>query len=161
MPDYKIRKLNKEDVKDVGKIFDLYWSGSFRERLTERLRDYVNKSKDSVEQGLKYFVAEKDKEIVGVAAFRKVQGHMIGYTTTKNPVEFYIIAVKYKGKGIGTALRAKRIEEAKKLGYTEAVLFSSETHNDSWKFHDNSDFKRVDDAIAPNGEDGKIWRMIF
>jgi L-amino acid N-acyltransferase YncA len=156
-----IRELQKKDIPEVENIYDLYWSGNFRENLSKKLKEYIENSPETIEQGFKYFVVEENGEIVGVAAFRKVMGHMVGYTTTNNPVEFYISAVKYKRKGIGTVLREKRREEAKKLGYTEAVFFSANTHKDSWVFHDASDFKCVDDAIAPNGEEGKIWRMIF
>lgn len=156
-----IRKLQEKDIPEVESIYDLYWSDRFKQNLSRKLKDYVANSQESIEQGFNYFVAEENNEVIGVAGFRRVKSHMIKYTTTKNPVEFYILAVKNKGKGIGSALRQKRIEEAKKLGYTEAIFFSSENHKDSWVFHDKSDFKQVGDTTAPNGEPGKIWRMVF
>lgn len=83
------------------------------------------------------------------------------YASTEKVIEFYVAAVKCQGKGIGTALRTRRIEDAQKQGYTEAVFFSGETHKDSWTFHDSSDFKRVSPATAPNGEEGYIWTMLL
>mgnify|MGYP003395106887 CR=1 FL=1 len=111
-----IRELEKKDVSEIESIYDLYWSGNFRKNLSKRLQQYVEHSSETIEQDFHYFIAEENNEVVGVSAFRKVLGHMIGYTSTNKPAEFYISAVKYKGKGIGTALRSKRIEEAKKLG---------------------------------------------
>ena len=156
-----IRELKKEDVPKVEQIFDLYWSGEFREHLSKRLKDFIESSPDSARQEFKYFVAEENGEVLGVGALRKAPEHMSQYVKTSTPVEFYVLAVKSKGNGVGSALRARRIEEARKLGYTEAVFFSGDTHKDSWKFHDNSDFERVGNATAPNGELGQIWRMLL
>lgn len=156
-----IRDLQEKDISEVEAIFDLYWSGFFRNNLSSKLRKYIEKDSDLESQKFKFVVVEDDGEVVGVAAFRKVQTNMVEYTTTSNPVEFYVSAVKYKGKGIGTFLRKERIEEAKKLGYTEAVFFSAEDHKDSWNFHDSADFKRIADSVAPDGERGKVWGMML
>lgn len=156
-----IRELKREDSQEVENIFDLYWSDSFRGCLSKKLRDFVDQSPDSVRQRLRVVVAEENGEVVGVAALRRAPEYMRMYSTTDNPAEFYVVAVKEQGRGIGKALRTNRVEEARRLGYTEIVLFSGETHQDSWSFHDNSDFKRVGHATAPNGELGQIWRMVF
>jgi L-amino acid N-acyltransferase YncA len=161
MSNFKIRELKKEDAGDVEKIYDLYWSGEFRKHLSERLKDFLNHSDDSIEQGFNYFIAEKDKEIVGIAAFRKLPERMKKYVKTDKPAEFYVLAVKYKNQGIGKALRAERIEKAKKLGFTEAIFFSGEKHKDAWISHDKSGFKRIGAEVAPDGEAGQIWQMIF
>lgn len=155
------RELMKDDIVAVEAIYDLYWHNDFRERLSQRLNDFVNKTEDCINQDFKYFVAERGGEVVGVAVIRKLPEHMKTYATTNNPAEFYVIAVKYKNQGIGKVLRDTRIEEAKKSGYTEVLFFSGETHTDSWVFHDNSEFKRVGETVAPNGEKGYIWQMIF
>lgn len=155
-----IRELKREDAKNVGGIFDLYWSGDFRQNLSKRLNEFVNQTPDSIRQGFKYFVAEENGEVVGVAAFRKLPDHMKQYAQTEKPAEFYVSAVKQKDEGIGTALRVARIEEAKKIGYTEVLFFSGETHKDSWDFHDEG-FERAGIAIAPNGEAGYVWRTVL
>ena len=156
-----IRELKDKDVPEVENIYDLYWFGDFRENLSKKLKDYIENSLRSIEQKFKYFVAEENGEIIGVIALRKLPSHMQSYANTNNGAELYILAVKYKQKGIGTALRAKIIDEAKKSGYTEMLFFSAESHKDSWAFHNNSDFKQIGGAITPNGEKGKIWRMVF
>ncbi|MBP6885712.1 MAG: GNAT family N-acetyltransferase [Candidatus Pacebacteria bacterium] len=114
-----------------------------------------------VEQLYRCFVAEENGEIVGVALLRKVQNFMMPYTSTNNAAECYIAGVKYKGRGIGRALREARIEEAKKLGFQEIILYSSQSHSDAWAFHDKSDFKRIGVVPAPNGEPGVVWRLLL
>lgn len=154
-----IREFNPQDQAKVGEIFDLYWTGEFREKAAKRVYQYLDNDPEVVKQGFKWFVAEENGEVVGVAASRKLPEHTQQYAQTSNPCELYLIAAKYKGKGIGTLLRDHFISEAKKLGYTEALFFSGETHQDSWAFHDNSDFKRAGSATAPDGEPGFIWQM--
>jgi N-acetylglutamate synthase-like GNAT family acetyltransferase len=123
-----IRKLREEDISVVEDILDLYWSGEFRAHLSDRVRL----------SDLQWIVAEENSEIVGVAASRVAPARMRTYAKTDRVVEFYIAAVKYKGRGIGTALRTARIEQARKDGFKEALFFSGYTHQDSWGFHDAS-----------------------
>jgi len=83
------------------------------------------------------------------------------FTETDNPAEFYVAAVKNKGKGVGTLLMNEKIQTLKQKGYTEIIFFSGETHKDSWGFHDASSFERVGKMSAPNGEVGNVWRLIL
>jgi L-amino acid N-acyltransferase YncA len=156
-----VRELKKEDVEAVEKIYDLYWFDDFRQKLSQKLNDFVNHLENSIKQNFQYFIAERSGEVVGVAVVRKLPEHMKNYAKTANPAEFYVIAVKYQRQGIGEMLRNKRIEEVKKSGYTEVLFFSGEKHKDSWAFHDKSGFKRIGVATAPNGEKGQMWQMIF
>lgn len=144
-----IRKFQSKDAEQIEKIFDQYWSDAFREHLSRRLSS----------PGMDWYVAEDRGEIVGVAASRQAPERMRTYAKTDRVIELYVSAAKYKREGIGTALRNTRIDQARKEGFKEAVFFSGETHRDSWAFHDDSDFKRVGDAIAPDGEHGMIWLM--
>lgn len=155
-----IRPLQKDDVESVEKIFDLYWSDDFRNHLSNKLKKYFKNDFDLLSQKFKFFIAEENGEVVGVAAIRKISKHMLEYATTNNPAELYVVAVKIRGKGIGSALMLKRIEEAKKEGYKELLLFSGEKHKDSWKFHDKY-FTRIGPATTPNGEAGYIWGKII
>lgn len=156
-----IRELKMEDVEAVRGILDLYWDGELKERFIQRMIGFLDKTPESIENKYRCFVAEDNGEIVGMAVSRNAPEHMKQYVETNNPVELYLLAVKNKNKGIGSALREKRIEEARMEGYTEAVFYSAESHKNSWGFHDNSDFKRTGPAMAPNGEKGFIWRMML
>ena len=146
-----IRKFESRDLEAVEEIFDLYWLGDFRHRLSERLKTETPE--------FNWIVAEENGEVVGVAASRAAPERMKQYATADKVVEFYVAAVKYKGRGIGTALRDFGLKAARDDGYQEAVFFSGETHRDSWSFHDGSEFKRVGEAVAPDGERGHIWSM--
>lgn len=143
------RALEPKDLQAAEGIFDLYWFGDFRSHLSKRLRS----------PEFNWIVAEKNGEVVGVAASREAPPTMRDYTQTDRVIEFYVAAAKHKDRGIGTALREERIKQARDSGYKEAVFFSGETHKDSWDFHDNSDFKRVGRHTAPDGEDGYVWLM--
>jgi len=154
-----IRELKSEDIEGVGNILGLYWSGELKDRFLKRLKDFVARTPESIKEEYKCFVAEENKEVVGIAVFRKVPEHMRQYANTDKAVEFYLLAAKYKSRGIGRALGEKELEEAKKEGFTEGIFYSAESHKDSWGFYDKSNFKRTAPATAPNGEAGYIWRM--
>lgn len=155
-----IRNLQKSDLEAIENIFSLYWpEEEFREKLTSRLKSSIDNDSYSIEQELKYLVAEDNGEVVGAIGFRKTPKHMIEFVKTEKPAELYIMAVKNRGSGIGRALIQKALEKIKSLGCTETVHYSGETHQDSWGFYDHLGFERVGPALAPNGEPGQIWRM--
>ena len=156
-----IRSIENKDLPAVESIVGLYWEGELKEKFFKRITNITNHSPESLEQLYRCFIAEENGEIVGVAVLRKAPEFLKPYTTTNNPGEFYLSAAKYKGRGIGHALREARIIEAKKLGFTEIVLYSAASHKDIWHFHDKSDFKRVTEVNAPNGEPGVVWRLIL
>lgn len=152
-----IRELRKEDVDQVQRIFEMYWTDDgFLEKLKNRLKQFLDSSQEIAEQGFMYFVAEENGEIVGIASMRKPPEKMKIYATTDNPVEFYVLASKYRGRGIGTALRNTRIEAAKRLGYTEVLFYSPESHKESWKFHDSSGGERIY-PVSIDDEPGCVW----
>lgn len=155
-----IRLLEPRDIEEVKRIFDLYWADSFRQNLEEKLERYVKADKALALQNFKFFVAEENREVVGVSALRTAPSHMKIYATSTNPGEFYVAAAKERGRGIGKAMVVRRLAEAKKEGYTEIVLFGGETHKDSWPLYDKN-FERAGTATAPNGEAGFIWRKIL
>lgn len=156
-----LRDFQKQDQEAVERIFDLYWRGGpFREHLTNKIEKYFSNDLELTKQKFKFFVAEENGEIVGIAGMRTAPENMRQYSTTPNVAEFYVLAVKYKGKNIGDSLVNKRIEEAKKEGYTEVVIFSGESHKDAWGFHDKY-YSRAGQGIAPNGELGFIWRRVL
>lgn len=143
-------------------IFALYWTDpEFLKKLSDKLDMCVDQTQKYIDKKYRFFVAEENGEIIGIAGLRKAPDHMRLYAKTEKPAEFYVLASKYKGRGIGKALRLKRIEEAKKLGFTEIVLYSPNSHKDSWGFHDKLGFERVGEAIAPDGEPGMIWRRVL
>jgi L-amino acid N-acyltransferase YncA len=157
-----IRDFKKEDKVQVERIFSIYWNDEvFLRELAENLDAYIEK-KDAYHKDMyRFYVAEEAREIIGIAGLRKAPEYLRAYADTDKPTEFYILASKYERRGIGEALGIKRIEEAKKLGFTEIIFYSPETHKDSWGFHDNLGFKRHGLIADPDGYPGMVWKMML
>src|SRR3989344_2284379 len=116
-----IRELREEDAEQVQKIFEQYWTDEgFLEKLKNRLKQFVEHSPEILEQDYKYFVAEENREVVGIGVTRKAPDKMKKYATTDSPVELYVLASKYKRRGIGTALFSRFLEEIKNT-YMESI----------------------------------------
>lgn len=73
----------------------------------------------------------------------------------------YVIASKYKRKGIGGKLKAQLIEEVRRIGFSEILLFSPNSHDESWGFHDKLGFERAGDVTPPDDEVGQVWRKVL
>ena len=159
-----IRELQKNDQVEIEKIYDLYWPDSdIRKSFYNRLDLAINNELEYLERRYKYFVAEDSEEVVGVIGLRMIRptDFMSKFVKTTNASEIYIVAVKKRGQGIGRKLVEKALEEIRAQGYMETVLYSSESHKESWGFYDYLGFERVGPELAPNGEPGCVWRMEF
>jgi len=159
-----IRELQKSDEEQIEEIYDLYWAGSdMRGSFSHRLKIAINNEPAYLERRYKYFIAEDAGEVVGIVGIRMIRpsDFMRKFTKTLNPSEIYVLAVKNRGQGIGRKLIERALDEIKAQGYSEAVLYSSESHQDAWGFYDHLGFERVGPALAPNGEAGYVWRMEF
>src|SRR3989344_3934143 len=154
-----IREFQESDQKAVEEIFALHWTDpEFLKELSNELQLYVKKTtkKDSG-----FFVATENSEILGIVGFRKLTDYLRPYALTNNPVEFYVIAVKYKRRSIGKTLKLKLIEEVRKFGFTEILLYSPNSHSESWCFHDKLGFEKVGEVTPPDDDIGQVWRKIL
>ncbi len=154
-----IREFQKSDQKAVEEIFALYWTDlEFLRELSGELELYTQNApkKDSG-----FFVATEGSEIVGIVGFKKVADYLKPFVQTDNPVEFYVIAVKFKRRGIGEVLKSKLVEEVQRLGFSEILLYSPGSHDESWSFHDTLGFKRVGEVTPPDDDIGYVWRKIL
>ena len=150
-----IRKYKEEDLKKVEEIFALYWTDpEFLKELADELGAFVKTSGGY--SG--FFVAEDAVEIVGIVGFRKIPTYLNTFALTNNPVELYVIASKHRGTGIGTRLKQHLINELKGMNFSEILLFSPNSHKESWIFHDNLGFERVGEVVPPEDEVGQVWR---
>lgn len=145
----KVREYSKIDETEAKNIFDLYWTD--KEFLNELTNELNAKT-------CRFFVAEKDGEILGIAGLREAPAHLSIYAKTNKPAELYIIASKYQNKGIGNFLGQKIIEETRNLGFTEILCYSPETHNSSWKFYEKLGFTSYGIIKDPDdGYPGMLW----
>ena len=140
-------------------IFSLYWTDpEFLKELSNELQSYIKRAPN---KDYGFFVAEENNEILGIVGFKKLADYLKPYVLTNNPVEFYVIAVKYKRKGTGEKLKLKLIEEAQRSGFGEILLFSPNSHDESWDFHDRLGFERAGEVTPPDDEIGQVWRKIL
>jgi len=154
-----IRELQEGDEKAAKEILALYWTDpEFLEEVSREVGSYVKKTKN---KDYGFFVAEEQGEIVGIAGFRKPADYLRLFTLTHNPAELYILAVKQKRKGTGEKLKQKLITEVQKLGFSEILLFSPNSHSESWSFHDRLGFERVGEVTPPDDEVGRVWRKVL
>ena len=154
-----IRNFQKTDREAVEAIFALYWTDPvFLKELSDKLQIFIDDTQECRQQVLHFFVAEEEGEVIGIGGFMTASDYLREYAKTDNPVEFYILASKHRGRGIGGDLRIKMIEEAKKLGFTEVLFYSPNSHKEPWSFHDSLGSKRLGEVIAPDGEPGQVWR---
>lgn len=144
------RNYNKKDETVVKNIFAQYWTDP-------KFLDELNRELNT--ETCKFYVAQKDGEVIGVVGLRKTPAHLKKYADTDNPTELYIIASKYKNKGIGNFLGQKIIGEVKKSGFTEILCYSPETHSSSWKFYENLGFTRHGIINDPDDSyPGMLWK---
>ena len=153
-----VRILDEKDVSNVERVYDLYWSGFFREKLSRKIKEFISKSKKALEERVSYFVMEDEGKILGAMSFRTCPELMVKYSKTLNPLEIYILAVVSQGKGVGKALVEKVLEEGRSQGYTEVLLFNSDLHQESRCFYLHVGFEDAGVATAPDGELGHVLR---
>ena len=146
----EFRKYSVEDETEVKNIFRQYWTDAdFLEELASEL--------DS--DNCRFYILEDHGEIIGIAGLRPAPEYIGKHAETKNPVELYIIASKYKNKGIGSFLARRVFEEARRLQYSEILCYSPETHNSSWKFYESLEFEQGGIIQDPDdGYPGMLWK---
>lgn len=147
-----IREFKEKDREEVENIFSKYWNDPiFLKELSDAL----------ISNPSKFYIAEEDNEIVGIVGHKDTPDYLKEFAKTENPLELYVIASKYKRKGIGKILKLKIIEVAKKEGFSEILLFSPGTHDDSWEFHDILNFKRMGEVTPPDDDKGHVWSCVL
>ena len=141
----KFRKYTKEDATSVNDIFAQHWTDSeFIEELNEELMK------------ADFWVAEDTGEVIAVAGVRPSPPHLGSETS----LELYIIAAKQQGMGVGSQL-LEYVETHIPDEYDELVLYSPETHKNSWRFYERNGFERGGSIVDPDdGHPGMLWRKM-
>lgn len=150
-----IREFQESDQKTAEEIFALYWTDpEFLKELSEELQSYIRKTS---EKNSGFFVAEEHGEILGIIGFRTLASYLKPYTLTDKPTELYVIAVKYKRKGVGEKL----IQEAREFSFSEILLYNPNSHNESWGFYEKLGFKKVGEVMPPDDDTGFVWQKFL
>jgi len=154
----KIRDYKKEDKSQVQDIFKKYWTDpEFLYELSGELDNFTDLKKHF--SG--FIVAEENNKIVGIAGYKETPNYLKDFAKTDSTVELYVIAVKDKRKGVGKILKSNIIVKAKENNFSEILLFSPESHKESWSFHDTHDFERLGEVIPPEDEVGQVWSKLL
>lgn len=126
-----IRRLTEEDVEPLSVIesasFSMPWSaGDFAALLT---RDYCM-----------YYVAEVDGEVVGCCGMTNI--------CNEGNIDNVVVAEKYRGQGIATALLERLLEEGDSLGITAYTLEVRVSNAPAIHVYEKLGF--VSEGIRPN-----------
>lgn len=148
----QITNFTEQDREQVESIFSMYWNDPiFLKELSDAITDNPEK----------FYVAKDRDEVVGVLGYKNPPDYFNEFVKTDNPVELYVIASKYKRKGIGMNLKEKMIDVAREKGFSEIVLFSPGTHDSSWEFHDTLNFQRMGEVTPPDDDVGHVWSRVL
>ncbi|PIR04935.1 MAG: hypothetical protein COV57_01715 [Candidatus Liptonbacteria bacterium CG11_big_fil_rev_8_21_14_0_20_35_14] len=151
-----IREFKETDKKIVKEIFALHFTDpEFIDELLNELETYIQKGS---KKDFGFFIIEKNNKILGIAGFRCLINYLRPFAETNNPIELYIIAVKYQRKGIGKKLALNIIEKLRDFGFSEILLYSPNSHNESWDFYERIGFNKVKEITPPDDEIGQVWR---
>ena len=126
--DINVRKVRKEDLKSVAEITVNSWQTAYRniiddeyldnlsieEKYKKRLKDYT---KDE------FIVAELNNEIVGFCRYRIGNYYEDINSNIDCEITALYVKVKYKRNGIGKKLVNYVINEFKKNGYFQMVIW--------------------------------------
>lgn len=97
-------------------------------------------------------VAEVDGEVIGVCWVRTTDGY--GHIDSATPSFSISICRPYRGRGIGTAMMSRMLDELLEAGYTRASL-SVQKENPAMRLYERMGFRIVGD-----GADETEWLMV-
>lgn len=127
-----VRKARLEDVEQIYELIDHYAQQGI---MLPRSRELLSRIIDT------FVVAEEDGVIVGVGSLCKLGDDLV-------EIRSLGIAEEYKGRGIGTKLVEKLLEEAHRLKMRHVMALTYEV-----PFFERNGFRVVDKEIFPE----KVW----
>ena len=140
---YLIRKMSKEDIKDVQNVAKKSWYATYEGIIPREIQDSFLKhaySDDMMEYRLKnsnMFVAEVEGEVIGFINFSSLNEN------NESELSAIYINPEYQGYGIGTQLLQICTSELTKL---KAIYLDVEKENKSGlSFYKKKEFEVVDE----------------
>lgn len=127
-----VRKARLDDVEQIYELIDHYAQQGI---MLPRSRELLSRIIDT------FVVAEEDGVIVGVGSLCKLGDDLV-------EIRSLGIAEGYKGRGIGTKLVEKLLEEAHRLKMRHVMALTYEV-----PFFERNGFRVVDKEIFPE----KVW----
>jgi len=158
--DYKIEKLNIENVEYYARVNALAWKQSYKGIINDDFLELINtepeiqKTIANLKEGLndssRRFLIKYNDKYVGLIRVRKTKYDK--YRECGELGALYLLD-SVKGKGLGKILFNKAINELKNMNYNKMILgcLSENPSNDFYK-HMGGKLVDTNPLILPNGQ---------
>ncbi|MBO5348307.1 MAG: GNAT family N-acetyltransferase [Clostridia bacterium] len=158
--DYKIEKLNIENVEYYARVNALAWKQSYKGIVNDDFLELINtepeiqKTIANLKEGLndssRRFLIKYNDEYVGLIRVRKTKYDK--YSECGELGALYLLD-SVKGKGLGKILFNKAINELKNMNYNKMILgcLSENPSNDFYK-HMGGELVNTNPLTLPNGQ---------
>lgn len=83
---------------------------------------------------VRFAVAQRDDQLVGTASLQ--EAYSTWSAAPYGSIEDVFVVPEARGTGVGTALLALLVAEARKRGYCRVELHVQEDNDDAWKFYE-------------------------
>lgn len=156
---FAIMPVGNDDGKEIIDIFNHYIENSFaafpEHAVPYQLFDQFRKISD----GFPFIVARDEAN--AVLGFAMLRPHSPMTVFSRTAEISYFIAPKHTGKGIGTALQERLIQEAKTIGITTILAGISSLNKESLAFHRRSGFTECGRFINIGKKCGKDFDVVW
>jgi L-amino acid N-acyltransferase YncA len=131
--EYYIRKVSENDKNAVINIYNYFIENSYTTYLEKTLDYSFFEALSEMSIGGSFYVVDtSDKEIVGFALLKKYEK----VDCFKRAAEVsYFILPKHTGKGLGTKLFSRLIDDARMMGIDTLLASVSSLNEESLEFH--------------------------
>lgn len=137
----EIRYITKDDnLLDISKIYESSWRYAYKGIIPQNYLDGIKEgrwAKGISRVGLDSLVLTEDGKMIGTASFCRSRWEK--YHDYGEIVSIYFLP-DYIGKGYGSLLIQKCIEELKKAGYKKILLWVLEENHRARKFYEKHGF---------------------
>lgn len=136
-----IRYVNEEDsLYEISHIYESSWKYAYKGIIPQSYLDSIPEGRWATgitRKGMHNLVMTDDGRLIGTAAFCRSRWKK--YSDYGEIVSIYFLP-EYIGKGYGTPLLKKCIEELEKLGYTKVLLWVLEDNLRARRFYEKNGF---------------------
>lgn len=137
----EIRYLTSgDDLSEISGIYEKSWKHAYKDIIPQSFLDSIPAGKWAdriVESGINSLVATENGSPVGTASFCRSRWQE--YSDYGEVISIYFLP-EYIGKGYGKYLLLKCVEELKKLGFSDILLWVLEGNHRARKFYERNGF---------------------
>lgn len=161
----EIRYVNQTDnLLEISRIYESSWRHAYKDMIPQ---DYLDRiptghwASHMNKAGLNHLVTLENGLIIGTASFCKSRWEQ--YKNYGEIVSIYFLPA-YMGKGYGTHLLKRCVEELKRLGYGDILLWVLEDNRGARRFYEKNGFicsgVYINDDIGGRGYGALVMAFI-